>query len=164
MQIKNKKETKNPLFNRNEILLEVESESTPSHTEVKELISKEFSTPEDSMKVKAIKGSFGSKIFNIEANLYHSKQEMDKIEFKTKKEIEAEKKALEEAKKAEEEKLKAEQEAKAAEETAKAESKKPAEPSEEKSEVPEQEKAEQKEQDEKTEKEVKEVNQEEKGE
>ncbi len=90
-------EKQNPLFNRKEVLLEVEAEITPSHADAEKIISEKFSTQPDAFKIKKIEGSFGSKVFKISANIYPSKKEKDDIEFKTKQEREAEKKAAVEA-------------------------------------------------------------------
>ena len=90
-------EKQNPLFNRKEVLLEVEAEITPSHVDAEKIISEKFSTQPDAFKIKKIEGSFGSKVFKISANIYPSKAEKDDTEFKTKQEREAEKKAAIEA-------------------------------------------------------------------
>ncbi|MDP2672392.1 MAG: hypothetical protein Q8O84_01105 [Nanoarchaeota archaeon] len=105
-------EKKNPLFNRKEIILEVESEITPSHSEAEKIVSEKFKTSSEALKIKKIYGRFGSKTFRINANIYSSKEEKESIEPKSKKEKEAEAKVLEEAKKAEEEKRKAKEESK----------------------------------------------------
>jgi ribosomal protein S24E len=94
-------EKENKLFNRKEIAIVVKTEITPKESEVLEALSKKFSVPEEAIKILSIKGKFGVKTFRVKANIYHSKQEKDKVEKKSKKEIEAEKKALEEAKKIE---------------------------------------------------------------
>lgn len=115
MEIKIIKDIENKLFNRKEISGEVNLQASPTNLEILKLISEKFSVPEDAIKIKGIYGKFGTNNFKIEANIYPSKQDKEKIEHKTKKEIEAEKKAEEEHKKAEEEKKKAVEEAKAAE-------------------------------------------------
>ena len=152
MGIKIIEEKQNPLFNRKEVILEVQSNVTPSHLEAEKIISDKFSTKPEAFKIKKIKGSFGSKDFKIIANIYPSKKEKEEIEFKSKKERELELKAIEEAKKAEEEKKKAEVETKISEEEKKNEEK-----TEEKSEIPEEDKDEVAKEEKKTEKEVKET-------
>lgn len=94
-------EKENKLFNRKEVAVLVKAEKTPKESEVLETLSKKFSVSGEAIKILSIKGKFGVKTFRIKANIYHSKQEKDKVERKTKKEIEAEKKALEETKKIE---------------------------------------------------------------
>lgn len=111
MEINIIEEKQNPLFNRKEIIFELEAEITPSHVDVEKIISEKFSTQPESFKVKKIEGKFGSKVFKISANIYPSREEKEDTEFKTKQEKEAEIKALEEGKKAEQEKKKAEKEA-----------------------------------------------------
>jgi len=94
-------EKENKLFNRKEVAVLVKTEKTPKESEVLEALSKKFSAPGEAIKILSIKGKFGVKTFRVKANIYHSKQEKEKVERKSKKEIEAEKKALEEAKKIE---------------------------------------------------------------
>ena len=120
-------ENQNPLFNRKEVILEVESEITPSHADAEKIVSDQFKAEPSTFKIKKIDGSFGSKVFKISANVYTSQEEKEDIEFKSKKEKEAEKKATEEAKAPEEKKEEAPAEEEKKEET-------PEEKNEEKSE------------------------------
>ena len=85
-------EKKNPLFNRKEIILEVESEITPSHIEAEKIVSEKFKATSETFKIKKIHGKFGSKVFQISANIYSSKEEKENIEAKPKKEKKAEEK------------------------------------------------------------------------
>ena len=94
-------EKKNPLFNRKEIILEIESNAVPSHVEAEKIVSEKFKSSPDALKIKKIAGKFGSRVFKISANVYSSKEEKESIEAKSKKEKEAEKKSAEESKKAE---------------------------------------------------------------
>lgn len=107
MEIKDIKETKNLVFERKEVEVIITSESNPKNKDVAELLAKKFSVPENAIKIKGIYGKFGVKEFQIKANIYKSKEEKDKIERKTKKEIEQEKKEAEAAKKAAQEAKKA---------------------------------------------------------
>lgn len=79
-------EKNNPLFNRKEIVLEVESEITPSHSEAEKIVSEKFKTSSETFKIKKIQGRFGSKTFRINANVYSSKEEKENVEAKPKKE------------------------------------------------------------------------------
>jgi ribosomal protein S24E len=106
-------EKENPLFNRKEVTLEVSSNVNPKNDEALKIISEQFSTPEEQIKIKGIYGKFGIQRFKIIANIYKTLADKEKTEVKTKQEKEAEKKAVEEMKKAEEERRKAEAEAKA---------------------------------------------------
>ena len=85
-------EKQNPLFDRKEIKAEIEAEITPSREDILKMLSEKFSTKQENIKIKSILGKFGSRIFTIQANIYNSKQEKDKMEIKKKKEIDAEKK------------------------------------------------------------------------
>jgi len=89
MEVINEKENK--LFNRKEIQINVEAEITPSHEEAKKLISKKFSTKPENIRIKKIAGKFGSKVFGISANVYSSKEDLEKTEFFSKKELEKQK-------------------------------------------------------------------------
>jgi len=75
----------NPLFKRKEVEVSVDSEITPSHTEVEKLISEKFSTEIENIKIKKIHGKFGSKNFLISAKIYESQEEKDRTEQKSKK-------------------------------------------------------------------------------
>ena len=90
MKIQIINEKKNPIFNRKEIILEVESEIVPSHIEAEKIVSEKFKTAPESLKIKKIHGKFGSKFFQISANIYSSKEEKENIEAKPKKEKKAE--------------------------------------------------------------------------
>ncbi len=90
--LKGTSEKENPLFNRKEIQINVEAEITPSHEEAKKLISEKFSTQPEKIRIKKIAGKFGSKVFEISANIYSSEEEKNKTEIFSKKEKEREKK------------------------------------------------------------------------
>jgi ribosomal protein S24E len=98
MTFKVTSEKENHLFNRKEVTMQTHSQSSPTYKEVEEFCAKHFNTSEDAVKVKTLKGKFGSKDFVANVNIYKSKHEKDKIERKSKKEIEAEKKAQAEVK------------------------------------------------------------------
>ena len=103
MQIINN--TRNDLLKRNELICLVESEKNPSFDEMKKQVSEQVGKPEENIDVYNIKGSFGSKEFKINSNIYDSKEDLEKSKMKTKKQRDAEKKASgEEAKVTEEEK------------------------------------------------------------
>jgi ribosomal protein S24E len=94
--IKKLQEKENPAFERKEIEILVKNDSTPSHNETQEFIAKKFSIKKENFKIKKISGHFGSREFEIRVNIYPSKKKLEKVEVKTKQEIEAEKKAAEE--------------------------------------------------------------------
>ena len=71
---------KNLLFNRREIRVSIEADLTPNREEVKKLISEHFSAQIGNIKIKKISGRFGSRIFTIIANIYNSKEDLEKIE------------------------------------------------------------------------------------
>ena len=139
METKIVKKEKNPFLSREEIVLEIESENTPTFEEIK----KEIGSDENLIVVKRVNSNFGKQKFSVEAVVYDSAEAKEKIETvpqKVRKKMEAEKKAAEDAaKKAEEEAKKAEEEAK---EAAKAEAEKPAEEAPAEEETKEEEKTE----------------------
>lgn len=122
MKIEIKQQKKNELLNREEFILEIESENNPTFQQVVEFMKKD---PEATV-VKEIKGNFGRNVFVSEVFIYDSVEAKEKTEYipiKIRKKLEEEKKKQEEArKKAEEEaKKKAEEEAAKKAEEAKAE-------------------------------------------
>ena len=110
----------NPLFNREEVVLEIVSNVSPSNSEVAKVVSEKLSSTEDKVKVNGIYGNFGTHVFTVYANVYKTVSDKEKTEIKTKKERDSEKKAEEERIKTEAEARKAEKEAasKPAEESA----------------------------------------------
>ena len=96
-----KKDFKNELLKRQELVIVVEAEKNPSFDEIRKKISEKFSKPEEVIDVCNIKGSFGSKEFTIEAHIYESKDELAKIinMRKSKKQKEKDAKAKEDAEK-----------------------------------------------------------------
>jgi ribosomal protein S24E len=103
MEIKDITEKKNLVFDRREMEGKILTDSSPSNKEVAALVAKKLSVPEEAVKIKGVYGKFGSKEFNIKANVYKSKEDRNKVERKTKKELENEKKEAEAAKAATEE-------------------------------------------------------------
>ncbi len=91
MELKIIQENENPLFGRKEIVASVASEIVPSRSEILSELAKKFSVPEINVKIKRILGNFGSKEFDIMANVYSSADEKNAIEIKKKKEANAEK-------------------------------------------------------------------------
>ncbi|GAJ12098.1 unnamed protein product, partial [marine sediment metagenome] len=83
-------EKENPLFNRREIKFSISAEITPSHQEVEDFISKKFSTQVEAIKIKGIHGSFGSKTFAINANIYKTREDLEKTEPKQKEKVKPE--------------------------------------------------------------------------
>ena len=88
-------EKENPLFNRKEVKLSIEAQVTPSKVDVEKLISEKFSALPETIKIKGIHGGFGSKTFTISANIYKTREDLEKTEPKSKKEKELESKQAE---------------------------------------------------------------------
>ncbi|GIU68225.1 MAG: hypothetical protein KatS3mg001_075 [Candidatus Pacearchaeota archaeon] len=92
MKIHIEEEKENKIFERKEIRGKIESEKIPSREELLDILSKNYKTDKENIKIASIKGSFGSRIFNFEARIYKNKEQKNLIEFKKKKEAELEKK------------------------------------------------------------------------
>lgn len=112
-----KKNIRNDLFKRQELVLELGSEKNPSFDEARKIVAEEVSKPEENIDVYGVRGSFGRRVFEIHAYIYDSKDDLKKmLELrKTKKQKTEETKKLEESKKEEAEKAssaKAEEKAK----------------------------------------------------
>ena len=76
-------EKENLLFNRKEIHFKIESNSAPSREDIRKFISEKFSSSIEKIKVNKVLGNFGSKIFNVEAKIYDSKEDKDQTELKS---------------------------------------------------------------------------------
>jgi ribosomal protein S24E len=72
-----KKDTKNPLLNRREVKIIVDSEKTPSFIEAAKLIADNFKASEENILVENVKGKFGMKTFLISASIYDTKELME---------------------------------------------------------------------------------------
>ncbi len=79
----------NPLFSRKEVEVSVETNVAPKMHETEEFIAKHFSSNAENVKIKKIKGNFGSTKFIITANIYNSKEDKEKTEQKSKRERKA---------------------------------------------------------------------------
>ncbi len=74
-------ETKeNPVVGRKELKLEMESPINPTRDEVRKFVASEMKTSEDCVKILDIKGSFGVNKFDVRANVYSSREDMEKTE------------------------------------------------------------------------------------
>ena len=90
---------RNPSFEREEIIIEVENNVTPSYDEIKKIIGKN----EDLIVVKKVSANFGRYKFMAEAVVYDSVEVKNKIEViprKIRKKIEEERKKKEAEEKA----------------------------------------------------------------
>jgi len=83
--IDEKKNLRNELLNRQEIEIIVESDQTPSISEAKKLISERYNKEEDCINVCCIKGKFGRRNFLIKAEIYDSKEILEKLRKKKEK-------------------------------------------------------------------------------
>ena len=79
------KEKENNLFKRKEIHAEMHAQKVPSKEELSELIAKKFSAEKNAVVIEKINGKFGSSLVMISAKIYHSEEDKNKIEPKSKK-------------------------------------------------------------------------------
>lgn len=86
-------QVKNNSLGREEFVLVVSSDNNPSKKEIAEALNKDA----ELTVVRQIKGSFGKNSFDVDAVVYNTKVDKDKVEVITRK---ARKKLAEEAKKA----------------------------------------------------------------
>ncbi len=86
MELNIKSEHQNLLFKRKEIVATLDAEITPSKVDVEKLISEKFSTSPEKFVLKYIKGKFGSKTFEVRANVYETEEDRQSIEVRKKKE------------------------------------------------------------------------------
>jgi len=74
-----KKQTRNELFKRIELIFELESEKNPGFEGVKKIVSEKIKKPEENIDVLHVRGNFGSRIFEAEAYIYDSKEDLAKM-------------------------------------------------------------------------------------
>lgn len=70
---------------RKEVSATITFEKTPSRADMIKALADKFSTSEENVRIKGIKGNFGSKKFNVEANVYSDTKERHLVELKKKK-------------------------------------------------------------------------------
>jgi len=91
MQLNIIQEKENPLLDRKEVKILVESKITPNYKETRKILSEKFNINKENIKINSIKGKYGLSEFIISANLYKTKEIKNSIEKSSKKEIEADK-------------------------------------------------------------------------
>lgn len=95
MKFEIKKQTRNPLFNREEILLEITADNNPRNEDVLNFLKKD---PETCV-IQEIQGNFGRNVFEAGVYIYDSVKDKETTEYipmKTRKKLEEEKKKKEE--------------------------------------------------------------------
>ncbi|MBD3253203.1 hypothetical protein GF386_05700 [Candidatus Pacearchaeota archaeon] len=105
-----KKDIRNDLLKRQELVFLLESDKAPSFEEVRKKISEEFKKPEEVIDLFNVRSGFGKNVFEITTYIYDSKEDLEKIleirktKKQRKQEAEANKKSEEEARAAAESK------------------------------------------------------------
>jgi ribosomal protein S24E len=75
MEITN--DNRNELFKRQELILT--ADSNLSFNEAKKQLAEQTKKPEENIDVFNVQGGFGKKTFKVQANVYDSKEDLDKI-------------------------------------------------------------------------------------
>jgi len=73
-------ETENPLFNRREVKIVIESKATPSISEAEKIVSENFKSNQENIKIKKVNGKFGRTTFLLEANIYKTPEDKNRTE------------------------------------------------------------------------------------
>ena len=74
-----KKEFRNELFKRKEILIELYSEKNPGFNEIKKIISEEMKFSKENLDMRGVKGGFGKKSFVSEVYVYDNKEDLENM-------------------------------------------------------------------------------------
>lgn len=75
----------NKILGFRELELDLESNATPTKTQVTKMLGEKYGAKEDSCLIKKIQGNFGRKSFTIIARIYANKETMEGVEVKKKK-------------------------------------------------------------------------------
>ena len=78
------KDTKNNLLKRREIQFVIETESNPGFANVQKVLIEKIKVPEENVAIKFVKNNFGSRKFLVEAFVYDSQSDKERVESKTK--------------------------------------------------------------------------------
>lgn len=85
MELTIKEQKENPLLNRKEVYGEIQFKgATPSNKEVSAELAKKMKVNEGCIRIQHIYGTFGTQAASLEAHVYESKEQLDKIEPKIK--------------------------------------------------------------------------------
>lgn len=79
-----KKDFKNGLLKRREIVIEIKHGENPGNEGSRKMIAEQLKADESLIAIKKVEGNFGSDNFVIEAFIYDSAEARDKIEPKKK--------------------------------------------------------------------------------
>ncbi|MBX4212627.1 hypothetical protein KW787_04210 [Candidatus Pacearchaeota archaeon] len=79
-----KHDVRNDLLKRREVVMEIESDKNPGIAHSTKLIADHFKAGEDHVALKSIQSSFGRKTFLINAFVYDSLKEKQRVEQKVK--------------------------------------------------------------------------------
>ena len=78
------KNFRNDLLKRSEVSFDFVSEGNPGDAKVNEEIVSKFKVDANNVVLKRVKSNFGRKIFSVEAFIYDSVEDKDKVEAKKK--------------------------------------------------------------------------------
>lgn len=78
------KDFRNEMLKRREVEMVIESVGNPGVVGASQQVAKHFKTEEENIALKSVKGSFGSRKFDVVANIYDSVEAKHMIEPKKK--------------------------------------------------------------------------------
>ncbi len=78
------KKFENKLLKRQEVEVTFENQSNPGFDDARKRLAEEFKVPEENIAVRAVRGNFGRNVFLVEAFIYDSKEDKERIEPKPK--------------------------------------------------------------------------------
>jgi len=74
----------NKLLKRREVLVSIEAQKNPSIVEAQDLVATEFKADKELIAVKSIRNRFGTRVFEIDAFVYHDAAQKGRVERKPK--------------------------------------------------------------------------------
>ena len=78
------KDVKNDLLNRREIKIIIEADSNPGNAKAVQIIADEFKSSPENIVIKTLKSKFGRNTFLLDAFIYNSAKDKERIELKKK--------------------------------------------------------------------------------
>ena len=82
--MKIEKDFKNTLLRRREIQFFIESKDNPGFENSRKIVVEKLKVPEDNVAIKSVRNNFGTHDFFVEAFVYDTKEEKERIEPKFK--------------------------------------------------------------------------------
>jgi ribosomal protein S24E len=74
------KDFRNELLKRKEVKMVVQNSGNPGFGDAKKVIAKKFKVVEENIAMKNVKGKFGRDTFLLDAFVYDTKEDLDRVE------------------------------------------------------------------------------------